>query len=89
MHSRWKAGCIPYFCRSEKSQVWLWTAVDHFQPGILAWVLGDHSAQTFNPLWNIVATWKCYFYITDGWKVYPRYIRDGDQIICQTYMTPS
>ena len=63
------------------------TAVDHFKPGILAWVLGDHSAETFNPLWNVVGAWKCYFYITDGWKVYPQYIPDGDQIICKTYMT--
>ena len=31
--------------------------------------------------------WKCYFYITDGWKVYPQFIPDGDQIICKTYMT--
>lgn len=38
--------------------------VDHFQPGILAWVLGDHSAETFNPLWKIVEDWKCYFYVT-------------------------
>ena len=33
-----------------ENQLWLSTAVDHFQPGILAWVLGDHSAETFNPL---------------------------------------
>ena len=30
------------------------TAVNHFQSGILAWVVGDHSAKTFEPLWNIV-----------------------------------
>jgi IS1 family transposase len=27
------------------------------------------------------------FYVTDGWKVYPMFIPDGDQIICKTYMT--
>ena len=63
------------------------TAVDHFQPGILRWVLGDHSAETFEPLWKIVEKWQCYFYVTDGWKVYPGFIPDGDQIVCKTYMT--
>ncbi|CDN14519.1 Mobile element protein [Richelia intracellularis] len=35
---------------------------------ILAWVLGDHSAETFQPLWDILYLWKCYFYVTYGWK---------------------
>jgi IS1 family transposase len=67
----------PLFCL-------LWTAADHFKQGILGWVLGDHSAKTFEPLWAIVATWHCYFYITDGWSVYPGFIPDGDQIISKT-----
>jgi insertion element IS1 protein InsB len=29
----------------------------------------------------VVSTWKCYFYVTDGWKVYPMFISDGDQIV--------
>lgn len=41
-------------------------AVDHFKAGILAWVLGAHSAKTFEPLWAIVGEWQCYFYITDS-----------------------
>ena len=66
----------------------MWTAVNHFQVGILGWVLGDHSAQTFKPLWDeVVSKWKCYFYVTDGWKVYPMFIPDGDHIVCKTYMT--
>ncbi len=28
-----------------------------------------------------------YFYLTDGWKVYPNFIADGDQIISKIYMT--
>ncbi|MDV2997859.1 MAG: hypothetical protein N4J56_007564 [Chroococcidiopsis sp. SAG 2025] len=41
--------------------------------GILAkhgWLVGDHSADTFRPLWAIVSQWKCFFYVTDGWSVY-------------------
>ncbi len=35
--------------------------------------------------WELVAKWKCYFYVTDGWKVYPNFIPDGTQIISKTY----
>jgi IS1 family transposase len=49
--------------------------------------LGDHSAETFAPLWSIVATWHGYFYVTDGWSVYPGFIPEGDQMVCKTYMT--
>lgn len=72
---------------AQKNKIWLWTAVDHFRGGILAWVLGDHSAQTFRPLWTIVQAWQCYFYVTDGWCVYPGFIPAGDQIVSKTYMT--
>ena len=65
----------------------MWTAVNHFQPGILGWVLGDRSAKTFQTLWKIVRMWECYFYVTDGWKVYPKFIPQGDQIVSKTYMT--
>ncbi|BAQ61881.1 mobile element protein [Geminocystis sp. NIES-3708] len=34
-----------------------------------------------------VKQWNCYFYVTDGWKVYPHFISDGEQIISKTYMT--
>ena len=54
----------------------------------MGWVTGDHSAETFKPLWAEVASkWKCYFYVTDGWKVYPMFIPAGDQIVSKTYMT--
>lgn len=50
-------------------------------------MVGDHSAATFAPLWMIVQPWQCYFYVTDGWKVYPGFLPDGDQIVSKTYMT--
>jgi IS1 family transposase len=69
---------------AQKNKIWLWTAVDHFQQGILGWVLGDHSAKTFEPSRAIVSTWQCYFYVTDGWSVYPGFIPEGEQIISKT-----
>lgn len=71
---------------SKKNKIWLWTAVDHFKSGILGWVLGCHGSKTFATLWEMVGKWKCYFYVTDGWKVYPKFIPNGDQIISKTYM---
>ncbi len=62
----------------------MWTAVDHFREGILAWVLADRGAKTFKPLWDIVFYWQCYFYVTDGWKVYPSFIDPGDHIVSKT-----
>lgn len=75
------------FVRSKKNKIWLWAAVNYFSPGIFAWVLGDRSAKTFKPLWQIVHCWHSYFYVTDGYKVYQSFIDDSDQIIDKTYMT--
>ena len=50
-------------------------------------MLGDRSAQTFKPLWQIVHCWHSYFYVTDGYKVYQSFINDVDQIVDKTYMT--
>ncbi|MBD2104109.1 IS1 family transposase [Leptolyngbya sp. FACHB-261] len=74
------------FVGSKKNKIWLWTVVDHFKQGILGWVLGDRSGKTFKTLWDLVEPWHCYFYVTDGWKVYPCFIPPGDQIVSKTYM---
>ena len=71
----------------KKNKRWLWTVVNHFSPGILAWRLGDRSANTFEPLWQMIRGWQSFFYITDGSKVYPRFINDCDHLVLKTYMT--
>ena len=60
--------------------------MDHFAPGILGWIVGDHSAATFRPLWDAISIWQCYFWVSDGNPVYPGFIPDGDQIVSKTYM---
>lgn len=72
---------------AKKNQVWIWTAVDHFREGILEWNIGDRSGNTLKPLWERVKKWKCYFYVTDGWKAYQSFIPNEDQIISKNYMT--
>lgn len=47
----------------------------------------DRSAAIFERLWDKIKHWNCYFWITDGYKVYPQFIPDGDQIISKTSMT--
>ena len=56
-------------------------------PGILAWILGDRSAETFEQLWKIIRCWKSFLYVTDGYSVYPCFIDDGDHLVKKTYMT--
>ena len=75
------------FVGYKKNKVWLWTAVDYFCPGILGWVVGNHSANTFQPLWQAIAFWQCYFWVTDSNRVYPCFVPDGDQIVSKTYIT--
>jgi len=50
----------------KKNKIWLWTTVNHWKQGILAWVLGDRSAQTFKPLWKIIRGWQSFWYVTDA-----------------------
>ena len=49
--------------------------------------MGSVAANKITPLWDIVSIWESYFYVTDGYKVYPKFIEDGDQIVSKTYMT--
>ncbi|MBW4639600.1 MAG: IS1 family transposase [Gloeocapsa sp. UFS-A4-WI-NPMV-4B04] len=55
-------------------KVWLWTAINHHAPGILAMEIGDRSGQTFAKLWQRIETWKSRRYLTDGYCVYANYI---------------
>ncbi|MBD1930094.1 IS1 family transposase [Trichocoleus sp. FACHB-90] len=41
------------FVGNKRNKLWIWTAVNHKQAGILAWVVGDRSAETFKFLWFI------------------------------------
>lgn len=75
------------FVGKKQNKLWIWRVVDHFQPGILGWVVGDHTAQTFRPVWNAIGFWQCYFWVSDGNPVYPGFIPAGAQIVSKTYMT--
>jgi IS1 family transposase len=75
------------FVGSKKKRIWVWTAVNHFAKGIWAWTTGERTAVTFERLWKQVKTWQSYFYVTDGYTVYPLFINAEDQIVSKTYMT--
>jgi IS1 family transposase len=53
----------------------VWTVVNKAIAGIIAIVIGDCCAETFKPLWQIVKGWQCFFYVTDGYVVYPQFPR--------------
>ena len=79
------------------------TTVNHWKLGILAWVLGDCSSQTFEPLWKIIRGWQSFWYVTRTrmrssriaavyayalrWLVYPGFINSCDHLVLKTYMT--
>ncbi len=46
-----------------------------------------YELETNRPLGELVKSWGCYFYVTDGWSVYPCFIAEGDHIVSKTYMT--
>lgn len=71
----------------KKNKKWVWIALNKDLPGILEYVIGDRSSETFKKLWEKIRNWNCYFWVTDGYKVYPKFIPDGDQIISKIYMT--
>ncbi|MBV9386767.1 MAG: IS1 family transposase [Chroococcidiopsidaceae cyanobacterium CP_BM_ER_R8_30] len=62
------------FVGSKKKKVWLWTALNHYQPGILAITVGDRSGKTFSKLWERVENWGSKWYMTDGYCVYANFI---------------
>ena len=43
--------------------------------------------ESFKPIWQIIKCWHSFFYVTDGWKVYPMYIEPEDHLVSKTYMT--
>lgn len=78
---------LPTFVGSKQNKSWLWSAVNHWQPGTLAWVIPDRSPETFELLWQQAKKWKSFWYVTDGDKVYPRFIESSDHLVSKTYMT--
>ena len=76
------------FVGCKKNKFWIWTVVNHWNQGILLWTVGDRSHRTFERLWQIIKCWGSFWYVTDGWKVYPMYIQPEDHLVSKTYMTP-
>jgi IS1 family transposase len=82
------------FVGCKKNKFWIWTVVNHWTQGILLWTVGDceasgrhRSHRTFEQLWQIIKCWRSFWYVTDGWKVYPMYIEPEDHLVSKTYMT--
>ncbi len=75
------------FVGNKRHKVWLWSAVNHWRPGIIAWAIGDRSSLTFQLLWIVVKCWQSFWYVTDGYAVYPKFIDGCQHIVSKTYMT--
>ena len=38
-------------------------------------------------LWAQVKLWQCFWYVTDGWPVYPKFINVADHVVSKPHMT--
>ena len=65
------------FVGCKKNKFWIGSVVNHWNRGILLWTVGDRSHRTFEQLWQIIKCWHSFWYVTDGWKVYPMYIQQS------------
>ena len=72
----------------KQNKIWVWMAVNHYLPGILAVQIGDRSGQTFEKLWKRIKTWNSRKYLTDGYCVYANYIPPKKhQVLPKTQLT--
>ena len=62
-------------------RIWLWKAINHHAPGILAIEIGDGSGRTFAKLWKRIRTWESRKYLTDGYCVYANYINPEKHLV--------
>ena len=60
-----------------QNKFWIWTVVNHWNQGIILWNIGDRSHRTFEPIWQIIKCWESFWYVTDGYPVYPSYIQQS------------
>ena len=67
------------FVGNKRNKFWIGSVVNHKKKGIIIWAIGDRSHQTFAFLWSIIRCWHSFWYVTDGWKVYPMYIKPEDR----------
>ena len=69
------------YIRRKTDKIWIWTAINHIAPGILAMEIGDRSGNTFNKLWQRIKLWNSRKYITDGYCVYANYIDSQQHLV--------
>lgn len=75
------------FAGNKRQKIWLWTAVNHWQPGMMQRTIGEHSSFRFQLLWLVVKCWQSFWYVPDGYAVYPQFIARSQHAVSKTYMT--
>ncbi len=91
------------FIGKKNNKAWIWTVVNHHQPGILLWIIGDRSSETFKHLWLTIKCWHSFWYVRRTrmrssrlaavcayalrYPVYPCFIEPEDHLVSKTYMT--
>lgn len=74
--------------RQKSNKVHVWTAINHYAPGILAMQIGDRSGETFIKLWNRIKNWTTRRFLTDGYCIYAIYIEpERHRVLPKTCLT--
>jgi insertion element IS1 protein InsB len=60
------------FVQNKENQRWLWHAIDHTTPKVLAYVLGCHTEHVFLQFKALLAPFGISKFYTDGWGAYER-----------------
>jgi len=59
------------FIGNKDNKIWLWTAICRRTREIIAWVVGDRSAETCRRLWeSIPDSYRRSWFYSDGWEAY-------------------
>jgi IS1 family transposase len=73
------------FVQSKQRQRWLWQAVDHVTPEVLAYVLDTRGDTAFLQLKALLAPFGIQRFYTDGWGAYERHLDERQHSIGKRY----
>jgi insertion element IS1 protein InsB len=73
------------FVQSKQQQRWLWQAVDHVTPEVLAYVLSTREDKAFLELQALLQPFGIRHFYTDGWRTYERHIDEAQHTVGKRY----
>lgn len=73
------------FVHNKKNKIWIWIAYHRETKQILAWIMGDRSAETLDNLLELLSDFKINIFYTDGLHAYRDRIPQENHVVGKTY----